>query len=285
MKKKLLVLALALVTVLAACGGNSNETPKEAPKENAEKQEQKVENTEKEKIVLGVTPVPHGEIIEALKPEFEKAGLDVEVVTFDEYVQPNLALADGDLDANFFQHEPYLDTFKEEHNLDLVSIGAVHVESMAVYSEKYKSLEELPEGAEILIPNDPTNGARALLLLANEGLIDLKDKTNIMATESDITANPKKFVFTPIDAANIARTYTDVDAGIINANYAMDVGLNPEEDSILMEGKESPYANIVAVRNGEENEPKFKKLMEVLNSEACREFIKEEYKGTISVAF
>lgn len=279
MRKKLVLLGLALTTLLTACGGGNTTTTTTAPANEP------AATAEVEKIVIGVSPAPHGEIVEALKDEFTAAGLEVEIVSFDDYVQPNLALADGSLDANYFQHKPYLDTFAEEHNLDLTVIGQVHVEPLALYSSKYASVEELPEGAEILIPNDPSNGARALILLESAGLIKLADPTDLNATEADITENPKNFKFTPIDAANIARTYTDVDAGIINANFAIDAGLNPVNDGLLVEGESSPYANIVVVRTGEENEPKFQKLIEVLNSDAARTFIDEEYQGNVRPVF
>lgn len=278
MRKKLVLLGLVLTLVLTACGGNTATNTTEPASEPAA-------TAEVEKIKIGVSPTPHGEIVEALAEEFTNAGLEVEIVSFDDYVQPNLALADGSLDANYFQHKPYLDTFAEEHNLDLTIIGQVHVEPLALYSSKYDSVENLPDGAEILVPNDPSNGARALILLENAGLIKLADPTNLKATEADITENPKNFKFTPIDAANIARTYTDVDAGIINANFAIDAGLNPVNDGLLVEGESSPYANIVVVRTGEEAEPKFQKLIEVLNSDAARTFIEEEYKGNVKPVF
>lgn len=271
MKKKLLVLVLALGLVLTACGT---------------KDEGKVESSEGlEKVVIGASPSPHEEILEALEDEFKAEGLDVEVVSFDDYVQPNLALADGDLDLNYFQHKPYLEEFCADHNLELTSLGPVHVEAMALYSTKYDSIDQIPDGAEILIPNDPSNGARALLLLASEGLIELKDPENVKATEEDIIANHKNLKFTALDAVNIARSYTDVDGGIINANYAIDVGLDPSKDSILREDKNSLYANLLVCRTGEENKESYQKVLKVLNSEKAREFIEEKYQGNISPAF
>ncbi len=274
MKKRFVLLAATLLLVLAACNGKGGETKAEVKGED-----------EITKVVIGVSPTPHGEIVEGLDEEFKNAGIEVEIVTFDDYVQPNLALDDGSLDLNYFQHQPYLDSFIEEHGVELVSIGQVHVEPLALYSDKYKSIEELPEGAEIIIPSVPTNGARTLLLLESAGLIELKDPTDLTATEADITNNPKNFVFTAIDPANIARTYTDVDAGVINANFAIDAGLNPTEDGILVEGDQSPYANIVVVKTGQENNEVYKKIVEVLNSDASKKFIEEKYKGTIKPVF
>lgn len=271
MKKRILLsFLLAALLIFTGCGNNG---------------EDDTAGTGLEKVIIGVSPTPHGEIIEALESDFEAVGIDVEIVNFDDYIQPNLALDDGDLDMNYFQHTPYLDSFSAEHGLDLEIIGQVHVEPLALYSGKYNSVEELPEGAEILIPDDPSNGARALLLLESEGLIELADPTDLNATEADIVSNPKNFKFTALDAANIARTYTDVDGGIINANFAIDAGLHPANDSILIEGDQSPYSNVVVVRAGEENNEVYLKFMEVLNSDKAREFIESEYEGTISPVF
>lgn len=272
MKKNLVLLGLALVLILTACGGGKVE-------------EKPADTGELTKVIIGVSPAPHGEIVEAMEDEFKAVGLDVEIVTFDDYVQPNLALDDGSLDLNYFQHVPYLDSFNDEHGTKLVPIGSVHVEPLALYSDKYESIEDLPDGAEIIIPSDPTNGARALLLLESAGLVELADPTDLAATETDIVANPKNLVFTAIDPANIARTYTDVDGGIINANFAIDAGLNPLEDGILVEGDQSPYGNVVVAREGEENNEAYQKLVEVLNSDACRSFIEEKYQGNIKAIF
>lgn len=297
MKKKLIIffaLILALVTVGCGKGGNENAGKETGGKEGTEAVAGAPEVVpdgsgkklaEDNKIVLGVSPVPHEEIIEALMPRLQEAGLDVELVAFDDYVQPNIALDQGDLDANYFQHKPYLDNFSSERNLKLSSIGAVHIEPMGFYSAKVKSMDELKDGDEILIPNDPSNGARALLLFEKNGLIKLNDPTNPNVTEADITENPKNLKFTALDAANIANTYKDVAGGVINSNFALGAGLVPGKDSIIIEDKDSPYANIVAVRTGEENKEKFKVLMDVLHSEDCKKFIEEKYQGSIHPAF
>lgn len=273
MKKKLLVLVLALGLVLTACNKEENKASEQASADGLEK------------VVIGASPSPHEEILEALADEFKNEGVEVEVVAFDDYVQPNLALADGDLDLNYFQHLPYLEEFAKDHNLDLASVGPVHVEAMALYSTKYNSVDEIPDGAEILIPNDPSNGARALLLLAEEGLIELNDPTDVKATEEDIISNPKNLKFTALDAVNIARSYQDVDGGIINANYAIDVGLDPSSDSLIKEGQNSLYANLLVARAGEESKEAYQKVYKVLTSEAARKFIEEKYQGNISPAF
>ncbi|MDO5028442.1 MAG: MetQ/NlpA family ABC transporter substrate-binding protein [Bacillota bacterium] len=270
MKKSLLLVVLVLGLVLTGCGSENNQSPSE---------------NGLEKVVIGASPSPHEEILESLIEDFKDQGLDVQIISFDDYVQPNLALADGDLDLNYFQHKPYLDEFCKDHNLELTSLGPVHIEAMALYSSKYTSLADLPDGAEILIPNDSSNGARALLLLAAEGIIELADPENIKATEEDIISNPKNLKFTALDAVNIARTYTDVDGGIINANYAIDVGLDPSKDSLLIEGKNSLYGNLLVARTGEENKEAYQKVLKVLHSDHARQIIEEKYKGNISPAF
>lgn len=242
------------------------------------------ESSDNETIVIGVSPIPHEEIIRALLDDFAKEGLDVKIKVFDDYVQPNLALSDGDLDANYFQHNLYLESFCAERNLNLVNIGAVHLEPMGFYSEKIKSLDELKAGDEILIPNDPTNGGRALLLVQQAELIKLKNPEDVSATEADVVENKLDLKFTALDAANIPNVYTDVAGGIINTNFALGAGLNPE-NAILAESATSPYVNVIAVRAGEENEPKFQKLMKVLHSEKCKNFIEKTYGGAIFPAF
>ena len=173
----------------------------------------------------------------------------------------------------------------ESKNLDLVSIGNVHIEPIALYSDKYKSLEELPDGAQILIPNDPSNGSRALLLLESAGLIKLKDPSDVNATENDITDNPKNLKFTALEAASIAKAYTDADAAVINSNFAILAKLNPVEDGLIMEKVDSPYANLVAVRTADKDLEKFKKLMDALHTDKVKDFLKEKYEGAIVPAF
>ena len=274
-KKLFLLGSVVLSLALTGCGGAKKDDAKvEAPADGDNK------------IVIGVSPTPHGEIIEGLKPEFEKEGLDVEVVNFDDYIQPNLQLEAGDLDANYFQHKPYLDSFTEERNIDNLDVlGYVHIEPMALYSEKYKSVDEIEDGAEIIIPNDPSNGARALILLEDAGLIKLKDKTNLNSTENDIAENPKNLKFTAMDAPSIAQVYKDSGAAVINSNFAIGQGLDPTKDSIFLESKDSPYANLVAIRKEDADKEKFQKFLKVLNSEESKKFIEETFKGAVIPAF
>lgn len=278
-----LLLALTLLTSLVACN-NSTDNTKTSTEAGSETNTE-TQTDDDNKIIIGVSPVPHAEITEALKDEFAKEGIEVEVKVFDDYVQPNLALDQGDIDANFFQHIPYLENFSKERGLNLVSLGSVHIEPMGLYSDKIKSLDELKDGDEVLIPSDPSNGCRALLLFEKNGLITLKDDTKEDITEKDIDQNTKNLKFTPIEAANIPNVYKDAALAAINTNFALGAGLNPSADAIALEDKDSPYANIIAVRKGDETKDKFQKLIKVFQSDACKKFIEDTYKGEIYPAF
>lgn len=265
--KKVLVFVLALVlslSLLTGCKSNSKEL---------------------EKIKIGVSPEPHAKLVELVADDLKREGIEVEIVIFTDYITPNLALDSGELDANFFQHEPYLNNHVAQEGLNIVSLGKVHIEPMALYSNKYKSIDELPNGATIGIPNDTVNGGRALLLLQTNGLIKLKDGVDVNATELDIVENPKNIKFKALEAAVLPITLDDVDGAIINGNYAIEAGLNPVKDGLIIESGESPYANLVAVRAGEENEEKFKKLLKALQSEKVRKYIEESYEGAVIPAF
>lgn len=279
-----LLLALTLLTSLVACNNSTGNTNKNNAETNTETNTE-TQTDDDNKIIIGVSPVPHAEITEALKDEFAKEGLDVEVKVFDDYVQPNLALDQGDIDANYFQHIPYLINFAKERGLNLENLGSVHIEPMGLYSDKIKSLDELKDGDEVLIPSDPSNGRRALLLLEKNGLITLKDDTKEDITEKDIDQNTKNLKFTPIEAANIPNVYKDAALAAINTNFALGAGLNPSADALALEDKDSPYANIIAVRKGDETKDKFQKLIKVFQSDACKKFIEDTYKGEIYPAF
>lgn len=236
-------------------------------------------------LKVGATPVPHAELLNLVKADLKKEGVDLKIVEFTDYVTPNLALSDKEIDVNFFQHKPYLDKFVEERKLNLVSLGNVHVEPIGLYSKKVKSVNELKNGSTIAIPSDPSNGGRALILLHNKGIITLKDPKNLFATEFDIVKNPKKLKFKPTEVAQLPRVLPDVTAAVINGNYALEAGLNPTKDSILLEGKESPYANIVVVRKGSEKNQDIQKLFKALRSEKVKNFINKKYNGAIVAAF
>jgi D-methionine transport system substrate-binding protein len=224
-------------------------------------------------------------LIELIEEDLEKEGIKLEIIEFDDYVKPNLALAEKQLDANFFQHEPYMNNFREEKNIDIVSIGGVHIEPMGLYSSKLKNIEDLEDGSEIAIPNDTTNEFRALLLFEKYGLIELDPDAGILATKNDIIHNPKNLKFRELEASTLPRILDDVDGAIINGNYALEAGLIPTEDSLILEEKDSPYANIVAIRKGEENQKRFIELMKALQSDKVRKFIEEEYNGGVIPAF
>lgn len=236
-------------------------------------------------LTIGVSPVPHADIVNFVAPTLKNQGIEVKVVEFSDYVQPNLSLADKELDANFFQHKPYLDEFAESRGLKLESLVAVHIEPMGVYSKSVKKVEDLAEGAKIAIPNDPTNGGRALKVLETAGLIKLKADAGILATPNDIVENPKKLSFLEIEAAQLPRALDDVAAAVINSNFALGANLNPTKDAIAIESKDSPYANIVAIRAGESNREDLQKLKAVLTSPEVKKFLEDKFQGSIVPAF
>lgn len=268
------VLALGLfATVLTGCGSNANDA-------DAAKTE-----TEASKVIkIGASPSPHEEILNALKDEFTAEGYTLEVVPFSDYVLPNKALANGELDANYFQHLPYLEEFNKENHLDLVSAGPVHYEPMAIFKGKTETLSALKDGAKIAVPNDTTNEARALLLLQDNGFIKLDEKAGLNATKKDIVDNPKNFEIVELEAAQIPRSLGDVDIAVINGNYAISAGLNLD-DALAKEEADSlaakTYANIIAVRAEDKDSEKTKAIMKVLVSPKAVEFINKNYKGAV----
>lgn len=234
-----------------------------------------------EDIKVGVTPGEHAQIMEKVKDVAAKKGLNIEILEFSDYVVPNQALADGDLNANSFQHQPYLDNQIADRSFDLVSIGKTITTPMGVYSKKVKNLGELAEGATVAIPNDPTNGGRALLILAKEGLIKVNPEAGLKAGPADVTENPKNLQFAELDAAQLPRSLDDVDAAVINTNYALEAGLHPKTDAIAIEGAESPYANLIVVRSADKDAPWAKTLVEAYHDESIKTFINEEFKGAL----
>ena len=234
-----------------------------------------------ETIKVGVTPGEHAQIMEKVKEIAAKKGLDVEILEFSDYVVPNQALADGDLNANSFQHQPYLDNQVADRGFDLVSVGTTITTPMGVYSKKVKSLDELKDGASIAIPNDPTNGGRALLVLASKGIIKVNPAVGLKVTPIDITENPKNIQFSELDAAQLPRSLDDVDAAVINTNYAMEAGLHPKTDAIAIEGEKSPYANVIAVKSADKDAPWVKTLVESYHDDSIRSFINIQFKGAL----
>jgi D-methionine transport system substrate-binding protein len=235
-------------------------------------------------LSIGATPVPHAELLSLIKDDLAAQGITLRVVEFTDYVQPNMAVLGGDLDANFFQHVPYLES-NAEWSARLISAFGVHVEPFGLYSAKFKNIGDLPNGASIAIPNDPTNGGRALLLLQSKGLITLRSGAGLRATPRDITDNPRNFRFQELEAALLPRSLQDVDAATINGNYALQAGFNPIRDSLIIEGAESPYVNIVVVQKGKENDPRIVALKNTLLSQKVKDFIANRYDGGVVPAF
>lgn len=292
MKKLLsILLCAALVLGLAACGTAASD-PTAAPESEAPATDAaETPSGELEKIVVGASSTPHAEILEAVSGELEALGYELEVTIFDDYVMPNLALADGEIDANYFQHEPYLLNFNAENGTDLVSAAAIHYEPMGIYGGSKSSLDELAEGDIIAVPNDGTNEARALLLLQDQGLITLKegiDASTETATILDIAENPKNLEIVEMEAKNIPHSLPDVAFAVINGNYALQAGLTGN-DALASESADSDaaqtYANILAVRAGEEDSAKTQALVTALTSETCRQFIEETYSGAVVPIF
>lgn len=238
-----------------------------------------------EELSVAATPVPHAEILEYVKPMLAEQGVELDVKVFTDYIQPNIQVDQKRMDANFFQHQPYLDEFNEGRGTSLVTVTGVHVEPFGAYSRKIESLEDLKDGAVVAIPNDPTNGGRALLLLQKHGLITLKDSSKITATPRDIADNPKNLDFKELEAATLPRILNQVDMALINTNYALEAGLNPTEDALAIEGSDSPYVNILVARPDNKDSDVMKKLAEVLNSEEVKTFIMNQYEGAVVPAF
>lgn len=292
MKKLLsILLCAALVLGLAACGTAASD-PTAAPESEAPATDAaETPSGELEKIVVGASSTPHAEILEAVSGELEALGYELDIKIFDDYVMPNLALADGEIDANYFQHEPYLLNFNAENGTDLVSAAAIHYEPMGIYGGSKSSLDELAEGDIIAVPNDGTNEARALLLLQDQGLITLKegiDASTETATILDIAENPQNLEIVEMEAKNIPHSLPDVAFAVINGNYALQAGLTGN-DALASESADSDaaqtYANILAVRAGEKDSAKTQALVTALTSETCRQFIEETYSGAVVPIF
>lgn len=285
--KKLLALTLALVLCLglAACGGGTS-TDTDT---NADTSSDADTNGETITLTVGATPNPHAEILAQVKDDLAAEGIDLVVKEYSDYVVPNTAVEEGDLDANYFQHTPYMEKFNEENGTHLVSVGKIHYEPMGIYPGLTKALEELPDGATIAVPNDATNEARALQLLAAQGLIELKEDAGLNATPNDITSNPKNLQFKELEAAMLPQTASEVDLSVINSNFAMEGGMNPATDSLASEDADSEaaqtFANIIAVKEGHENDPAIQALVKALQSDKVKEYIEKTYSGAVVAVF
>ena len=310
MKKSWLTLALTIsaAAALTACSGGSTETTAAqtaaasgettgaedtAAEETTAADQADAEETtaalgDLEKLVVGASPAPHAEILEAARDVLASKGYDLEIVEYTDYVIPNNALDSGDLDANYFQHKPYLDSFNEQNGTDLVSAGAIHYEPFGIYAGKTSSLDELQDGATVLVPNDITNEARALLLLEAQGLLTLKEDAGLEATPMDIVDNPKNLQFVELEAALLPRSLPDEDIAVINGNYAIEAGLKMS-DALAVEDPDSlaatTYGNVVAVRAEDAESDKTKALIEALTSPEVKEFMEVTYEGAVVPLF
>ncbi|MET8770453.1 MetQ/NlpA family ABC transporter substrate-binding protein [Streptomyces sp. NPDC004658] len=238
-------------------------------------------------LVVAASPTPHAEILNFVKDKLaKKAGLDLEVKEFTDYITPNTATEDGSVDANYFQNQPYLDDFNKKRGTHIAPVVTVHLEPLGLYSHKVKKADALKSGATIAVPNDAVNEARALKLLAANGLITLKDGVGNEATPQDITKNPKDLKFKEVEAAQTARSLDDVDAAVINGNYAISAGIKPAKDALVLESaKNSPYGNFLAVKEGNEKDPRVKKLAKLLTSPEVKKFIEDKYQGSVIPSF
>lgn len=256
MKKnfKVLVITLITIAVLAGCK-KANPTV----------------------LTVGATPEPHAAMLALIVEDLAKEGITLKIVEFTDYVTPNEAVESGQIDANFFQHVPYMNTFNKDKGYHLVSVAGTHVEPLALYSRKYKAIADIPNGATIAIPNDPTNEGRALLLLQSAGLIKLDVNAGLEATPQNITENTKNFAFKEIEAATLPRVLADVDGAVINGNYALPAGLTAKNNGLLVEGADSPYVNIVTVKEGNENDKRIQALVKGLTSQKIKDYILTKY--------
>lgn len=301
MRKRIVALLLGLAVVsLAACGGQKADTKTETKKETeagSEKATEKEKAAESEKateaaaasgetvkIKIGATPSPHAEILEAAKDALKKRGVEIEIVTYNDYVQPNIATDEGQIDANYFQHQPYLDDFNKENNTHVVSVGKIHYEPFGIYAGKSKDLKNIQDGAKIAVPNDTTNEARALLLLEANGIIKLKDGAGLTATKQDIVENPHNVEIYEVEAAQIPRSLDSVDFACMNGNFAIQANYKPSE-ALAAEKSDSEaaqtYANIIAVAEKNKDAAWAKTLVEVLTSKEIQDFINKKYEGGV----
>ena len=277
-----LVLALVLALSLTACGEKAladTSTDTKAPTESAEPTVLKV----------AASPTPHAEILAQVKDVLAEQGIDLQIHEYGDYVVPNTAVEEGDEDVNYFQHQPYLDQFNEENGTHLVSVAAIHYEPFGIYPCKTDSLEALPDGATVAVPNDATNEARALQLLASNGLIEIDPSAGLKATPNDITSNPKNLQFVELEAAMVPNVTTEVDIAAINGNYALQAGFSSANDAIALEDADSEaaqtYANIIVVKEGNENNPAVLALVEALKSDAVRDYINETHNNNVLPIF
>ncbi|MGM8213131.1 MetQ/NlpA family ABC transporter substrate-binding protein [Virgibacillus sp. W0430] len=266
MRKTAFILSIILlIGLLAACGSDNEESS----------------TLSEDKLVIGTTSGPQEQILEVAKEVAAEEGLEIELKVFSDYILPNTALAEGELDVNCYQHEPFLAAFNEDHGTDLTTVGKTILNPMGVYSEKYDSFDAIPEGALFGLPNDPTNGARALFILEEAGYITLADDNKENATIHDIKENPKNLEFIELEASQIPKQLPELDAAAINTNYALESGLVPTDDSIILESTDSPYVNYIVTRTENKDDPVVEKLVNAYQSDKVKQFIEEEFQGSM----
>lgn len=236
-------------------------------------------------LVIAATAVPHAEILEHIRPVLAQQGLKLDIRVFNDYVQPNLQVDQGHIDVNYFQTGPYLDEFNKARHTALKRIAGIHIEPLGAYSRRWKALKDVPDGASVAIPNEPSNGGRALLLLQKAGLVELRDPKNPLSSVHDVVANQHRFVFRELESATLPRTLGEVDLALINTNYALDAGLNPMRDALVVEDSRSPYINYVVGKDGAERDPRVGKLLAALRSPDVKAFMAQHYKGAVQPVF
>jgi len=278
-KTSYIIVAMMLMFALAACGQDKDN---EGSTNGAEAG---TETSGEVTLKVGASPVPHAKLLEFVKPMLKEQGVNLEIIEFNDYVQPNTQLYEKQIDANFFQHMPYLEQFNKDKGYDLVSVAGIHIEPFGAYSKKITKIEELKEGAKVVIPNDPSNGGRALALMAENGLLTLKDGVGVNGTVADITENPKKLDIREVEAATLPRVLGEVDLALINTNYALEADLVPTKDALFIEGSDSPYVNILVARPDNKDSEAMQKLAAALRSPEVKKFIEDTYKGAIVAAF
>ncbi|MCM3742133.1 MetQ/NlpA family ABC transporter substrate-binding protein [Oceanobacillus luteolus] len=280
MKKRLLLLAsLLLVLLLVACGSGDEETDNEAAAETNGTTEENSNALSEDKLVVGVTAGPHEQVFEVVKEIAAEDGLEIEIVSFTDYIIPNTALAEGELDVNSYQHKPFMEQFNEDHGTNLVAAFPTTLSAIGVYSNTLNDINDTPENAKVGIPNDPTNGARALIIFEEAGLIELDEETRENATPLDIVTNELNLEFIELDAAQLPKMLEEVDLAVINGNYALENGLDPLKDSLFTESSDSPYVNQLVVREENLNDPVIEKLKSYYYSDEVAEFVLEEFEG------
>lgn len=266
-------LLISFITLLGACSDSDSDAAEEA------------DTLDDDKLVIGVTAGLHEEVMEVVADLAEEEDLEIEIKSFSDYVLPNTALDEGDLDVNSYQHEPFLDQFNEDHETDLVPVGATILNPMGIYSEDLTDLDDFPEEGKFGLPNDPTNGSRSLLILEEAGLIKLDEDAGVEATIHDVTENDRNIEFVELDAAQIPKQLDEVDAASINTNFALEADLSPDEDAIHVEGSDSPYVNVLVVEGDHEDDPVIEKLVEIYQSDEVKEFVEDEYGGSVIVGW